>query len=99
MVEMPRYENPISLIPGGCPQLLDYEGSLEDVGKIRYGFSEIPEKGADGRQRVRLHAYRRNEDKEYVDEMDPAIRNDSFHYEISGQKATDPARAQWPFDR
>lgn len=95
MIEMPKYQNPISLIPGGCPQLLDYEGSFEAISKIKYGFSEIPEKGEDGKQRVRLHAYRRNDEKEYVDEMDPSIKNDYFHYEINAQKAIEPWLNQW----
>lgn len=95
MFEMPRYENPISLIPGGCPQILDYEGSFAGLDKIRYGFSEVPERGSDGKERVRLYAYRRNEDKEFVDETNPDIKNDNFQYEINAQKAIEPWLGEW----
>lgn len=95
MFELPQYTNPISLIPGGCPQLLDYADSFEAVEKIKYGFAEIPEKGPDGKQRVRLHAYRKNEDNEYADEMDPGILSDNFDYEINSARAIEPWLEQW----
>lgn len=95
MLEMPQYTNPISLIPGGCPQLLDYEAPESALEKIRYGFAETAEKSQDGKPRIRLHAFRKNEDEEYADEMDPAKLSDDFDYDISGTKSILPWLGQW----
>lgn len=92
---MPQYINPVSLIPGGCPQLLDYEASQEILDKIRYGFAEVLEKGADGKQRARLRALRRNDEGDYIDEIDRDKIFNDFDYEITGQKAIQPWLDQW----
>lgn len=95
MFEMPNYTNPISLIPGGCPQLLDYEAPADLVSKIKYGFSETPEKDQDGKTCVRLHAFHKNENGDFVDELDPSVSVISYDYDASVPKALHPWFNQW----
>lgn len=95
MMEMPVYINPISLIPGGCPQLLDYEASKGCLDKLKYGFSETSEKGPDGKKQVRFHVYGRNSEGEFVDELNPAIAATAYDYEASMPKALMPWLNQW----
>lgn len=94
MPEMPKYINPVSLIPGGCPQLLDYSLPAEAIEKIRYAFVEAREAAA-GNERVLLHAFRRNADNEYADEINPEKICDNYDYEIAATKAIQPWLNQW----
>lgn len=95
MFEIPRYVYPVSLIPGGCPQLLDFEAGMGVLEKIRYGFAEIHETDADGSQYVILRALRRNEAGDYADEIDPERIINNFDYEFTGQKAILPWLNAW----
>lgn len=95
MIEMPQYKNPISLIPGGCPQILDYMAPVASVEKVKYAFAEVSERGTDGQNRFRLRAYRRDEDGNFVDELDPGAVSNDFHYDFNGVKAIRQWLNQW----
>lgn len=95
MFPMPQYRNPVSLIPGGCPQLLDFAAGLSELDSVRYSFEEIPEKGPDGETRVHLHAFRKNAEGEFVDELDPSRTVGGYSYELTGRKAILPWLGQW----
>lgn len=95
MFEIPRYKNPISLIPGGCPQLLDYEAKSSVLDDLKYSFEEIAERSPDGTTRVRLHAFRRNEEGEFVDEMEPDKLAEGYGYELNCAKAIQPWLGEW----
>ena len=44
-MEYPKYSDRISLIPGGCPQLLDFAVDLTKVDRLRRNFEERPDAG------------------------------------------------------
>ncbi len=93
MFDLPRYKNPISLIPGGCPQLLDFAAEQTLLKNIQYTFEEIPEHP--GSERVQLHAFRKNEDGDFVDEMDSSREPGFNAYDIKGEKCLAPWLGQW----
>lgn len=95
MMEMPLYINPISLIPGGCPQLLDYEAPAATLDKLKYGFAETPEKGTEGKSQVRLHVYGKNSDGDFADELNPAVIATACDYEAAVPRALSPWLNQW----
>lgn len=95
MIEMPRYKNPVSLIPGGCPQLLDYAAPFSILDSIKYSFEELGEKIAGGQKKIHLHAYRKNEEGEFVDEMDPGRLDNGTGYQLNGMKAIQPWLESW----
>lgn len=95
MIEMPDYKNPVSLIPGGCPQLLDYEAPKSVLEGIKYDFEELQERDASGNQVLRLHAYRKNKDNEYVDEMNPEKISSGSGYNRNAGDAIRPWLNQW----
>ena len=37
MFEMPKYKERVSLIPGGCPQLMDFEADIAGL-RVRRSF-------------------------------------------------------------
>ena len=56
-MEIPKYNYPVSLIPGGCPQFLDFEITLNDLPRFNRGFAEEKKQGATDadRQNYLLH--------------------------------------------
>ena len=44
-MEYPKYSDRISLIPGGCPQLLDFSVDLTKVERLRRNFEERQDGG------------------------------------------------------
>ncbi|MBQ7617890.1 MAG: virulence factor SrfB, partial [Desulfovibrio sp.] len=52
-MEYPKYNERISLIPGGCPQLLDFGVDLTSLGRLRRHFEERRSLG-DGLEQTRL---------------------------------------------
>ena len=45
MDAIPHYLSPVSIIPGGCPQFLDFALPLEALGKhVRYFYEELGDK-------------------------------------------------------
>lgn len=95
MIEIPKYRSPISLIPGGCPQILDYEGPATLLDDIKYAFDETSVQGKDSKAEVLLHVYRKNEEKEFADEMDPARIYQGDGYELNGAREILPWLGQW----
>lgn len=95
MFRMPQYRNPVSLIPGGCPQLLDFAADMTVLDEARYSFEEVREPGPDGQPRVHLRAFRRNAEGEFADELDPARISTGAGYEMTGRKAILPWLGQW----
>ncbi len=90
MFEMPDYTNPISLIPGGCPQILDYEAPISSLDGLKYTFAEIAEKGS-----PRLHAYSKNGNGDFVDEMDGSPNVSGATWQLNGADAIKPWLNQW----
>lgn len=95
MFPLPQYRNPVSLIPGGCPQLLDFAAPLSELDSVRYSFEEISEGAPAGEDRVHLHAFRKDAEGEYVDELDPARTAGAYAYELTARKAVQPWLGQW----
>lgn len=95
MVALPQYKNPISLIPGGCPQFLDFAGSISSCEKIKYSFDEMREKCGKGQTKVHLHVYSKNADGDLVDEIDPDKKCQGYGYELNALKAIRPWLGQW----
>lgn len=95
MFEMPIYKDDIGLIPGGLPQLLDFKKEKEVLERISYAFEEIREKSSDGAQKLYLHAFRKNDEGEYVDEMDASRPYSENGYTIKGAQAITPWLNQW----
>lgn len=95
MFVIPEYHNPVSLIPGGCPQILDFacEDALLDE-LIRYSFEEQEEKTADGAVR-HLHVFARNEDGEFEDETRAGVFARGYGYELNLRKTMAPWLGQW----
>ena len=95
MFPMPQYRNPVSLIPGGCPQLLDFAAPLSLSDSVSYSFEEIRQTDPDGETRVYLHAFRKNSEGEFVDEQDPARPVGGESYELKARKAILPWLGKW----
>ncbi len=97
MFEMPKYKDRISLIPGGCPQLLDFEQSLAALPRIRRPFLERMETDADGTSRAHLYPLVEKEGEythaisgEAVDQRDAA-----GIYSLDGLKVLECWLDQW----
>ena len=95
MFPLPQYRNPVSLIPGGCPQLLDFAAPLSELDSVRYSFEELTEAAPGGESRVHLHAFRKNAEGEYVDELDSARTVGGYGYELTARKAIQPWLGRW----
>lgn len=95
MVPLPQYKNPVSLIPGGCPQILDFGADSSILEEARYAFEEKLETAKNNTKTVLLHAYRKNEEGEFADELDPARIAQGYGYEMRGDKAITPWLDQW----
>lgn len=99
-MEMPKYNYPISLIPGGCPQFLDFAVDLAELEpkKLRQGrsFREEPRPGAEGegRQRFTLRCLEENEAGQWVNQADgqPSPPPD---YDFEPRKCLDIFYDQW----
>ena len=92
MFIMPKYKERISLIPGGCPQLLDFAADLKDAPRMRRTFEERRSTAPDGSQQVRLFPLV-DRDGQLVDALEgkPA-RSD---YELDALKTLAPWLGQW----
>ncbi|MBQ7585165.1 MAG: virulence factor SrfB [Desulfovibrionaceae bacterium] len=54
-MKFPKYKDRISLIPGGCPQLLDFACDLSQVSRIQRNFEERVEVDAKGETHTKLY--------------------------------------------
>lgn len=92
MFRMPKYKERVSLIPYGCPQLMDFEVDLNSLPRIRRRFEE--RKVQDGAE-TRTHIYPLEErDGTWFDliEGKPARAEG---YELDGRKILFPWLGHW----
>lgn len=83
MRSVPEYKSPVSLIPGGCLQFLDFSVSAETVGRIRRSFFEEEHPQGEGRHKRRLHCLH-EVNGQFVDSLTAVPR--AVSYELDGQK-------------
>ncbi|MBQ9406221.1 MAG: hypothetical protein IJU37_05705 [Desulfovibrio sp.] len=62
MFAMPKYKERNSLIPGGCPQLLDFEIDLRTLPRIKRSFEEHRLNNAEDAPQIQLHTLEENGD-------------------------------------
>lgn len=96
MKEMPAYKSPVSLIPGGCLQFLDFALDLSRIDKCSRFFRE--EERSDGqddqdRHRHVLFCLAQDEDGCFVDMT--TGRACDYDYEIKAKKCIDIWLDQW----
>ena len=93
MFTMPKYKERISLIPGGCPQLLDFAADLNAIPKMRRNFEERRAQAEDGTSKVRLFPIVAK-DERLVDAIEgrPALGNG---YDLEARKTLVPWLGQW----
>ena len=74
-METPRYTFPVTLIPGGCPQFLDFAVDLAslDQKSLRFSRSFLEERrpgtSGDGRENFLLHCLVETEDGRWVERI------------------------------
>lgn len=93
MYSIPTYRSTVSLIPGGCPQFLDFLQPLDTISKgVRY-FQEKNDPTGIAEKKV-LRCLVEDEDGALFDEMsgEPIRAN---VYEVSTKKSLDPWLEQW----
>lgn len=99
-MEMPRYSFPVTLIPGGCPQFLDFAVDLKVLEDRRLRFSRPfreerrPGSTGDGRENFLLHCLEECEDGRLIDRVSGKAEPPS-DYEIEARKSIDPYLDQW----
>ena len=93
MFSIPKYKERVSLIPGGCPQQLDFAADRNTIPRVRRSFEEHKETTADGTPQVRLFPLL-EKDGNLVDALEgkPA-RGDG--YELDGRKTIVPWLGRW----
>lgn len=95
MKEMPTYKSPVSLIPGGCLQFLDFAIDLSRLEKRSRFFREEQRQDGEqeGRHRNVLFCLAQDEDGCFVDMT--TGRACDYDYEIKARKALDVWLDQW----
>lgn len=96
-----RYTTPVYLVPGGCPQFLDFSGSLTGLKDVEYAFEE-ESVSVEGVNKKILHPFRPDADENFRDELEPQRIYRGRGYEIDGVEAIKPWIDQWlplPFFR
>jgi hypothetical protein len=94
MLPLPVYRSIVSLIPGGCPQFLDFEFNTSAISKgLRY-FQEKDAPGAQMRKKT-LHSLKEDDtgNFRYEEGSDEIVRGSIF--EIPYKKALDPWLNEW----
>ncbi len=106
-MEMPKYTFPVSIIPGGCPQFLDFAVNLDEADQkfIRFSrsFREEKRPGAQSgeRQDYALLCVEEDENGRWIDQISGAPSKPS-DYEIDSRKCLEVFYDQWvpvPFFR
>ena len=92
MFAIPRYKDRVSLIPYGCPQLLDFEAALDSLPAIKCRFEERRVEDG-GETRIRIHPLEER-DGDWFDMLtgEPA-QGDG--YELNARKILDVWLEQW----
>jgi hypothetical protein len=95
MKEMPVYKSPVTLIPGGCLQFLDFALDVSQVEKLtRYFREEQRTEGqAEGRRRNVLFCLAQDEEGCFVDITTGKACD--YDYEIKAKKCLDIWMEQW----
>lgn len=93
MFEMPRYKERVSLIPGGCPQLMDFEADISRLPRIRRAFEELRGTRADGSAEVRLLPLEERDGALFSALDGSPARGDG--YTLDGRKTLTPWLGQW----
>jgi hypothetical protein len=95
MKEMPAYKSPVSLIPGGCLQYLDFALDLARVEKLTRYFREERRQDVQeqGRHRNVLFCLAQDENGCYVDMT--TGKSCLYDYEIKARKGLDIWLDQW----
>ncbi|MDR0339523.1 MAG: virulence factor SrfB [Desulfovibrio sp.] len=99
-MEMPRYTFPVTLIPGGCPQFLDFSIDLDalDQKAVRFSRSFLEERRpgsqGEGRENFVLHSIEENDRGLWVKRVDGTPSAPSS-YEIDSRKCLDAYIDQW----
>ncbi len=100
-MEMPKYNYPVSLIPGGCPQFLDFavDPDALDPGVFRFTrlFREKrrPESTGDGREAFELICLEEDENGRRVDLVTGAPSAEPADYEVEARKSLEPFFDRW----
>lgn len=95
MFAMPKYKERISLIPGGCPQLLDFAVDLNSLPRIRRSFEEQRCESTPEGHQVQLHALEENDEGQLVDVLDRARTASGSEYELDARKTLLPWLQRW----
>ena len=95
MFVMPRYKERVSLIPGGCPQLLDFSADLNALPRIRRNFEEQRLEQNEQNRQVQLHALIENDEGQLVDVLDPSSTINGNGYELDARKTLVPWLERW----
>ena len=94
MFHMPKYKERVSLIPGGCPQLLDFEVDLSVMPRIRRYFMEKMETAPDGSAHAHLFPLEEREG-EFFDALTHERVNDADSYPVDGRKCLESWLNVW----
>ncbi len=99
-MEMPKYSFPVTLIPGGCPQFLDFAVDIKIFDERRLRFSRPfreerrPGTSGDGRANFLLHCLEEREDGRFINRVTGQASPPS-EYEIEARKSMEPYLDQW----
>ena len=92
-MEYPKYNERISLIPGGCPQILDFCVDMHNFERMRRSFEERVEKDAQGNPQTRLFPLI-TIDGEEVDVFDHKT-SDGEHFSLDLKRCIQPWLDTW----
>ncbi len=93
MYSIPTYRSIVSLIPGGCPQFLDFAYNLADISKGVRFFQEKPGSGGEAGKKM-LRCLVEDEDGGLRDDLSGEVVRDGI-YEVPYKKALEPWLDQW----
>ncbi len=94
MDAIPRYLSPVSIIPGGCPQFLDFSLSEEAIRRLRRYFRE--EKKQEGEAQGRYTHYLRclvETENGFVDQL--TGQPCDYDYDMDARRALDVWEGHW----
>ncbi len=99
-MEMPKYAYPVSLIPGGCPQFLDFRLDLAELDVAAQRFSRSfreerrPGASGDGRQDFILHCLEEGPDGRWLNQVTGAA-DKAPDYDVDARRCLELYFDQW----
>lgn len=97
MENMPQYTSPVSLIPGGCPQFLDFTLPMDALSRLRRWFREEKrQEGAPAGQQARYSHYLRCLEQDgdgFIDQLTGAPCD--YDYDMDARKILDIWQDHW----